>query len=368
MKEELLKQANKALDTAKIGLMTMKNGAFFSSLVLSFKYEWSMEIPTAATDGKKVWINPETYLRLTPGQRISRLTHEVMHPVLDHFDRAGDRNHQRWNVAADHGINWMLVERGFEKIETWQLNPEWKDLTAEQIYDLLPDGASGEGDLHPEGFEQDREKTKEFIDEILVRAEIRSKQEDDAPGTIPGSIQIYLDELLNPKLPWHKILQRYMNQFSKNDYSWKRLNKRYLPIYLPSLISESLGYLAIAMDASGSVNKEQFTNFVSHTARILKDYPGVVIDLVIFDSVIQSVTRIKSVRELLNHKFVGQGGTELAPVMEWIAEKKPQVTLIFTDGEFKSYHLQDPKKPVIWIVHDNPKWSAPFGTLIHQEI
>jgi len=65
--------------------------------------------------------------------------------------------------------------------------------------------------------------------------------------------------------------------------------------------------------------------------------------------------------------FRGRGGTAIDPVMEWGQKNKPDVLVVFTDGYFRPASF-DPGVPVIWIIHDNPKWTAPFGKVIHYTI
>jgi predicted metal-dependent peptidase len=47
-------------------------------------------------------------------------------------------------------------------------------------------------------------------------------------------------------------------------------------------------------------------------------------------------------------------------------ENKPDWLVIFTDGCFNFPSIR-PKCPVIWIIHRNPGWKAPFGKTIHIE-
>jgi predicted metal-dependent peptidase len=93
------------------------------------------------------------------------------------------------------------------------------------------------------------------------------------------------------------------------------------------------------------------------------------ISLLQFDTQIKNVSVLKSVNDLRNVRFEGRGGTLIEPVLNWAVINKPQLLLIFTDGEFY-FNDDDPiiKSKVIWLIHNNKRFKAPFGKVIHYEI
>lgn len=358
---------NKALSKAKIQLMSRPDTAFFTTILLSLKFKWDMECPTAYTDGTTLGINPEFFMSLDPEERVFLLIHEACHVAYLHMIRLMDREHARWNVAADHVINLMLKARGFKMPKMGLADAQYIGMGTEEVYNRLPkqDESKVQMDLRaPQG---KPEEIQNEIQDILVRASVQSKMQGDAIGTIPGDIQIFLDKLLDPKLPWNRILQKWLNNFAKNDYSFRKFNRRYFPTFLlPGLYSNKLMDIAIAVDASGSVTDDDFLRFISETNGILRMMQPEKITLVQFDTDIRSVDTVKSVRELSKVKFTGRGGTNISPVIQWANENKPQLLLVFTDGEFRFYQL-DPKMPVIWLIHNNPDFTAPYGKVIHYE-
>lgn len=212
------------------------------------------------------------------------------------------------------------------------------------------------------------EEMQAHIENVLIQASIQAKAAGNSPGSIPGDIQIFLDRLLNPKLPWNKILQKFFNSFKKSDYSWTKPNRRFAPKYhLPSLHSRGLGKVAIAVDTSGSVSDEEFNRCVSETHAILRMLNPEEITFIQFDTEIKSVNRIKTVKELMGLKFTGRGGTLIGPVIEWANENKPQVLLVFSDGYFRFYELET-KVQTIWLIHQRKDFTAPFGKVINYEI
>lgn len=357
-----------ALSKAKILLMTKPNSVFFVTLCFSLRHKFSEEIPTACTDGKEILFNPGFFMELTAEERVFLLLHETLHCAYLHMLRRSERDPKRWNIAADHVINLQLIERGYKMPHGGYADPQFKGLGVEEVYDLLPDDpqASCDMDLKEGGF--DPNELQGDIQDALVRASIQSKMANDAPGTIPGEIEIFLDRLLNPKLPAKKILQKYFNSFAKTDYTFRRPNKRFMPQhYLPTLHGTKLSDLVFAVDTSGSVTDEEFLRFISEINGILRMLKPDKITLIQFDTEIKAVDIIKSVNDLARVSFTGRGGTEIGDLMDWINNHKPQVTLIFTDGHFR-FRNYETRHDVVWLIHGYPQFTAPYGKVIHYEV
>lgn len=366
--------ADKALSKAKIALMTLPDTVFFCELAFSLKYEWDDTMPTACTNGVYMKLNPEWFMALTQPQQIGLILHETMHTVYMHMLRRGHRDHRRYNIAGDHVINLMLLERRFQLPPDGYHDPAFKGMTTEAVYDLLP--TDPDPDFTPDVVEGDcvesPQEIEQQVQQTLIRAALRSEQEGDTPGTVPGDIKLFLDGLLNPKLPWNKILIQYLNRYTKSDYSWRRPNRRFMPeFYLPSLHSTSLIDLAIAVDISGSVTDYEFKTFISEIAAIFRMLKPEKITLIQFDTAIKSVDSIKGFNDLVNVSFTGRGGTDFEPVLQWAQTKSntPQLLLVFTDGAFR-FRTQTYKGDVLWLIHNDKKkrFNPPYGKTIHYEV
>ena len=81
---------------------------------------------TAVTDGQNIFVSPEFYLAMTPGERRFLLAHEVWHTVFLHFLRRGDRERELFNIAADMEINALLRSEKFKlRPDALLPEPEW---------------------------------------------------------------------------------------------------------------------------------------------------------------------------------------------------------------------------------------------------
>lgn len=359
-----------ALSRAKIGVEATKVSAFYTHLVYSLKHSFSDTVKTAGTNGLEVLYNINFFMGLDHEERVFLLCHEAMHCAYLHMVRAEQFDKQRYNVAADHVINLQLLKHGFKMPRCGHAGAQYKDLSAEEVYYLLPpetDGSGGLGlDLLPA--ETDEEELEQQMQDVLVQAVMQSQLAKEAPGSVPGDIELFVKNLLNPKLPWSTILRKYLQDYSKNDYSFKRPNRRFFPdAYLPSMHSLNLIDLVVAADISGSVSDTDFKQIITETHSMLRMMKPKKITLIQFDTQIKSVEEIKSIQDLMKIKFKGRGGTDIDPVLEWADKHKPQLLLFFTDGGFY-FSGKENKKDTVWLIHNNPQFTAPFGKVIHYEM
>ncbi|SUA63403.1 Uncharacterized protein conserved in bacteria [Oligella urethralis] len=411
--EDILSQATRAMERAKYQLFSKySNEVFFTSVMFSLYHKFTYEVPTAATDGKYILYNPEFFLSCNAEERVFIMLHETCHVAYMHIIRKHDKDHLLWNAACDYVINGMLSTAGFSVPAGALLERDYFGLSADEVYKLLEekrdkqqadgkstfigiDGETTDGtspdfdDLMPAGSyekakkgsggsegidipqptQEELDEISEYINEVLVRAVTQANMEGKGIGNIPGEFARYVDKLLNPKLPWNQILRRYLSKFTKDDYSFRKLNRRFLPkYYLPSLSKESIGDIAVAIDVSGSVDDKQFHHFVSEAASIIKLAKPENLHLISFDHEIQQNEELKNLKDFKKVKFTGGGGTCIKPVIKWANKNKPKVLIFFTDGEF---HM--PEKPVnpdtqvIWLINDNPNFTAPYGKVITYE-
>lgn len=361
-------ELDKAMNKAKITMMASKDSAFFVTVCLSLKHTWNPDIPTARTNGLEIQYNPDFFLSLDEDERLFLLLHETMHVVLMHMSRVGNRDPMKYNIAGDYVINSFLKDSGFKLPKGALYNPKYRDMVTEKVYDLLAEEDQPSGfqpDVVPSMSQAKQKQLEQDIEDILVKAAVQSEMSLE-PGNMPAEVKRKLDDLRNPKLPWHVILRRFMNQSIKQDYSFKRPNKRFFPdVILPSAQSYGLDHIAIAIDVSGSISKDQFDQFITETHSIMQSLKPKKLTCLQFDTRISGNEEVESVQELLSIQVTGGGGTNINPVMEWTAENKPKLMLVFTDGYFRN-RTPDPGVPVIWVLHtqDQSDFKTDYGKVI----
>lgn len=354
----------------KLKLFQTKDSVFYAALCFSLEIKWSEDIPTACVDGKTMLLNPTFFVGLSVDERLFLLLHETLHCAYLHMLRRMTRDHARWNAACDYVINAHLIERKFKMPASGLYDPQYAGLSAEQVYGVLPeDTECPEPDL---GEPKDGDESKEIqarLEDALVRAYVQAKQAGDKSfSNIPGDIQIFIDQLLHPKLPWNRIFMRYLMEYSRDDYSYTRPNRRFEPEYLPRLYSRNLRSLAIAIDTSGSVTDEMFLQMLTEVYALMRMMRPPHIDLIQFDTVIQARDRVRNANDLRRVEFTGRGGTDVVPVLEWADTNKPGLLVFITDGYFEDHELVKPSSDVIWLIYDNPNFQVDFGTVIHVNL
>ena len=397
--------AEDALSKAKVKLMIKKDCAFFATLILQTPVYWltADEVDTAATDGKNLFFNPEFFLGLDPDERIFLVLHEVMHNVYNHGIRLGFRDHTTWNEAGDYVINDDLIQRGFKMPKDGLHDVGYRGMSADGVYEDLiskkdkgqsnapapwqdikapPDSQQGDGTPDPNGNGQGgqgqnqglggvqaptAQEVEDHNKNLLTQATQASQMSGDKAGTVPGSLERTLEEMLKPKLPWNKILAKFLFSLNKNDYSWRKPNRRFISqgIIMPSLYSEGVGRIDFAIDTSGSVSKSDFDRFISEIGYVFKAFKPTEVGVMQFDSILQSNDKCCSVQDFMKLEFKGGGGTQIEPVLEAYKSNNSKALIILTDGYLHQSIDIDPKKPVVWCIYDNPSFIPAFGTAIH---
>ena len=82
----------------------------------------------------------------------------------------------------------------------------------------------------------------------------------------------FFTEFVKPKLNWRRILRKFCTeQLDKADYTWRRPNRRYPKVYMPSLDYSDTGtltHLMYFLDVSGSISDDDIKLFNSEIKAI----------------------------------------------------------------------------------------------------
>lgn len=377
------------LDKAKIGLM-QSGSVFLCTIAFNMNHRFSTELNTAGTNGLEIVYNPDWFGNLTSPQRTALLAHETWHVALSHMLRRENRDPEIYNRAGDYVINQLLVDDGFELPPNGCQDNKFRGMSTKQVYDIIkedtdesPDegnqdiiyaGAPKEGKGNddnkngsgksPETFEELEAKIKR----ILVKATTQSKMSGEKPGSLPSEIDRMLDTLINPKLPWHVLLQRFLTEKIKDDYSWSRPNRRFMPdFYLPTQNSEALANITIAIDTSGSVSDSDMIKMLSEIEYIRSSLKPKNLTIIDCDCAIHNVFDVSADQNILDLQFSGQGGTSVYPVFDY-CDKNPTTALIYFTDLYCTPYKGNPTYPVLWIVYDNPNAQVEVGEITHYDI
>ena len=373
---------------------------------------------TTATDARAFYFNPGYIEGLTLAQTQFVLAHEAMHCALGHFARRSHRTKRRWDVAADHAANLLLIGEGMKPPPGALANPDFRGLSAEAIYPLIPpdtpertldshlfddrvtDRADGDraGRGSPPARDDARRQAGAPLDDVagadswddagdqrraarglppeagpvgheeLMRRwqsrMVSAAQQARLAGRLNDAWLRRIDGLIEPQLPWRFLLARYVMSVARDDYSFQRPSRREGDALLPRLAGDEVD-LCVALDTSGSISAEELAQFAT--------------ELDALKGQIRARVTVHGCDERLDPRgpwafppwepiampprIGGGGGTSFVPVFEWIAERRlrPDVLLYFTDGEGE-FPQRPPDYPVIWLVKGNGK--VPWGERI----
>jgi predicted metal-dependent peptidase len=366
----LFNEALDALNSSKIQLMTKSGALFLCSVSIMLRHEISNEVRTAATNGTHVRYNPTFFLKLTKEERVGLIAHEVWHVAFMHMFRLGDRDHLIWNYAGDFVINGLLIKNGFklpanglynEKYDGWSTDQVYEDLINDEDFDPPPGFVM---DLEsPVGEPESVQVIEEQVTSVVMRAVQRVQMEH---GNLPDEIARAINELINPKLDWKSLLYRFVDDRTKEDYTWARPNRKYLPqFYLPSRYSHRINNLTVAIDTSGSMTDDLLQEILTELQYInetLQPENLIVLDC---DAKIHNVFHVTHNDSILDFQFTGGGGTSCSPILQYIEDNPTNLLIYFTDG-CMNLSVPAPNCPFLWVINgDNKNFKQPFGEVIY---
>ncbi len=371
-------EIEKRLSKAKTSLVL--EHPFIGNIALNMPFEVTTEVPTAATNGKMVKFNPDFCEKLSDEELKFLVAHECMHPMLEHPFRRGERDIRRWNKAGDYVINQLLVDENMGKMPEGGLydNDIWQqgNGTTDGIYKVLPAEEDGEGGVGSVGGQGDP------LDECLDADGSPAEQEQNAAewkvkvaqaaqaakmmGKMSAGVERFVGTVLQPKVDWREVLQRFVEKCKDDTRSWARPNRRFLSqgMYLPSTSGEAMGELVVAVDCSGSIGDDEINQFASEVLTIKEDSNPSAIHVVYFDNEVSHYDKFTRDDEVHITPH-GGGGTAFSPVFEYLEKHNIEpVACVFLTDLYCSDFGNEPAYPTLWVTTDSNSTDAPFGEVV----
>ena len=358
----ITKEQSQKWDNLCLKLLGEPRARFLTSLLYSLKLEWSDDIPTAGTNGIVLKINPKFFYGLSKEERLFVILHELWHVAKLHSIRRESRDARLWNIACDYHINNLLLKENYSSFKIAVMkdcykDEKYKDLSEEEIYDELvkqyPKGFPGNDFFETTLSEDLKEVSPEERSKVVSKV-LDATQTARAMGCDVGSgITTLLSKFIKPRINWKKVLYKYMTALlDKSDYSWRKPNRRYSDMYLPSRVESDgrLTHLLYFLDVSGSIEESQIIRFNSEIKHIKESLNPDKLTLVQFDTRIRRVDVFTSTQKFTNIHVVVGGGTSYSDVRDYILKEKPTASVIFTD--LCCTPMQEVDSPVIWVTRE----------------
>jgi predicted metal-dependent peptidase len=372
---------------------------FFGTLLFRLDAKPRNGIKTMATDGVSLFYNPGFVQTLNAAELAGALAHEVLHLALQHHIRRGDREAFRWNMACDYAINPLLIDAGLTLPKDVLIDSRFRGMSAERIYNLIEEqserdnpGTSSNGhapqgaddDLKddstppatpggigqvldaPEGGDEDAQSIQEQARDWQIAIE-QAENVAKLAGKLPVGAQRTLEAAKAARVDWRELLRRAWSDTIPSDYSWAPPNRRHIwaGLYLPGIISEGVGEIAIAVDCSSSISARQLGLFEAEIRSIIAGQRPRIVHVLYFDTEVHKVETFFAGQPVALTP-VGGGGTSFGPCFDWIRDHgvRPQ-TLVFLTDLCGAFPAEAPAYPVLWTsteVH-----PVPFGQVISME-
>ena len=341
--------------------------------------------PTMATDAKHLFWNDEFVASLSDSDLMGVIAHEIGHVLFGHaghagVDRAKSFPTDIWTLACEYMANHFVVDICGLKLPgkppyshkyhdgSWTTEAIARDLmqnakkikadmlTAQIIDDHSQWGKDKQNNGHLSGKGETGNIDKDW--QVWIGQALHNAKRH---GKLPAGLERLIEDILEPILPYRQILAEFVMNRSKDDYSWRRPNKRHLHrgIYAPSLYSETI-HIGYAMDTSGSMGAEDLSAGLSELHGICSAFPSYRIHLFASDAAVHHYQVIGPGDEIdISGLCKGGGGTSFIPVFDYISENDIQIDCLiyFTDGcgDFGD----PPDYPVLWIISGNAE--VPWG-------
>lgn len=372
IKPEILNKAKGQIDKTRAKLLLKQ--PFYGVLLSMADITRTTEVPTMATDGVKIFYNPEFVAKLSDAECNGVMLHEISHCIYLHCTpkRRLNRDRQRWNVACDYAINLEISSMGqqYELPKGVLLDKKYENMNAEMIYDSLPKDVSHLNTLDTHIEPMDGTEDWDDMEDKIIAAYEMSKdfyENSKNQGKLPNNIKRWIEHMRNSKVKWERIFHRFVGQaLAKDDYSYTRCNRRYLgqDIYLPDLRNNIIGKVVIGVDTSGSITKEILEQFSAELSKISHLVEEVVI--MTCDAAVHEVVKISKLQHFMDKvQFKGGGGTDFRPVFDKVKEMNitPELLIYLTDT-YGTFPDKKPQFPVLWCITDD-NGKVPWGQAVY---
>lgn len=288
LSNETLRECTRRLLLSRMRLLC--HHGFYGLLLLHMRYAVDEAVETACTDGVRIIFGVEFLEGLTDDELDFVMMHEILHVVLQHCLRQGERDPELFNIACDTVVNSnILLENKMDERAitvarygvSMHLTPDGKEghlYTAEEVYEMLisrqkgRQSASGPSGKTPKGSAgnsggggggggaQDRpggassgggrigkatgpswddhsrwgsaEADEAELSEVWVKrlrdacAAMEIRDPSHSRGLVPAFAERILSELSRPQTDWRTVLNEFVQE-EVADYSFSPPDRRF---------------------------------------------------------------------------------------------------------------------------------------------
>ncbi len=344
---------DETLEKIRIGFLF--DHPFLSVLALSLPFVLRDNAHEAfETDGSRLYFDASKAARYAKEELKYLYAHILLHVLLKHAYRIGERDGTLWNRSCDIVINLLL--QSFERVgampEDEVALERFEQMSVEEVYHALyreSSEAQGKPDeQNPTQSKRDLieqqgvdEAAQESLDALIVQAMGAARKQ----GNLSAAFLERITETTRPKLDLFTLLHAYLSEsFFHKSVDFSKPNRRFIHqgLYLPGWRHDRDRLeLFIALDRSMSISPATFMRFLGVIEGVLGMGGEFEICIVPFDTTVDeaSVVRYGALaprpKELSFEK--GDGGTDFGALSRYIEPHLgvESVVLVLSDGLFK---------------------------------
>jgi predicted metal-dependent peptidase len=387
------KQTNR-IKKAHVALMRSPHTALYSGVMLMGTSEVTDGNFTAYTDGKNKRYSKSFLESIKDDAQVRGIVlHENLHVALKHMQRGvgmWKENAKLANQAADYVVNSIIIgiqnkdSNLIELPDGGLYDKQFENWSMREVYDYLKQNqdeneqSGGGGSLDEHDFEASQELTDEQIKDLAQAIDNALREGGLLAGRMGGEVPRVIGDMLEPKVNWREALREFVSNATKGveEMTWAKMNKRYLvnDMYLPSMYSETVGELIIAIDTSGSIGGVELTEFASEVSGVCNTVEPEQVRVIWWDAQVHGEqifrpSEYNNIASLL--KPLGGGGTHVSCVNKYIEDKKlsAEAIIVLTDGYVEHNVDWTTSIPTLWMVTQNKSFNPPAGkkVFIHRD-
>jgi len=393
--------ARGAVDKIAAGrVWLLKEKPFFGVLARALVVE-----PTPAL-ASAFRLHPDDRLLVHPGavaalpfpRLCARLAHLALHAALGAHGRRRERTEARWNLAHDLAIEPLLREASLPSAHGEV--PPWlaQGMSAEQIYDELPEGATPAPEWcdlvdAPRQEQEERSpppaapphetRARELAWKMRLAEALEVERASGGKtwGAVPGWIDAMVSAQIAPPPSWTLSLQRAVAALARSERTFLRPSRRQSAIAYdageewPEVVSMPgrrvvfAGHLVAIVDTSASIDEQVLAVALGAIASAATAEGVDEVRLIQADAEV-TIDEVVSPADLLVRPIAikGRGGTSFAPALTLLAREAQKTRERFTAVYVTDLDGAFPEKKavrgvyVLWVT--TVVRPVPFGRVV----
>lgn len=398
-----------------IVLMRHKETALYGSIMMMGESAIAEGVPTAYTDGTNKKYGREFFNKQDDKKARGLIMHENLHVALMHIPRHKDLMREDGtlaNVAMDIIVNNIIDTMEDKNLcelpegaildhafDGWSVREVYNELKKQNPQRQKQQGGAGSSGESGDGDENNSSGDGEVININGKQITVRNQDEHDIQGTpktaeemkkledavnralreggilagrLGAKVPREVSDSLEKPLDWKEELREFVSSTvrGRDELTWRKFNRGLLAndILAPSVESETMTEIIVAIDTSGSISQEIISTFAMQLQTICDTVKPETVRVLWWDTDVHGEQVFggdsPNVKDIL--KPMGGGGTHVSCVSKYIEEKKynPDCIVVFTDGYVEEHPRWGTGVETLWLVTQNRNFKPPKGKLV----